>query len=171
MSWTTRRSPRSPVPRRPSRTSTSPRTGFFRSAGPAGRAERGIPALAPGAPQPRGGASTGGAACDLVWATTWEDEANAEVAPRIGLPRLPVVTWPESSAAHEHEDQWFRLHWKTRTLVEWAGRRRDHRRRPRVGVRIPSRPSSPSSRRVFPRTRRRGLHRPRYVATSKVSRP
>ncbi|MFE5096592.1 HAD domain-containing protein [Streptomyces sp. NPDC056638] len=58
--------------------------------------------------------------CELIWATTWEDEANAEVAPRIGLPRLPVVNWPESSAEHEHEDQWFGLHWKTRTLVKWA---------------------------------------------------
>ncbi|MDX3215687.1 hypothetical protein PV318_09170 [Streptomyces sp. ME02-6991-2B] len=58
--------------------------------------------------------------CQLVWATTWEDEANAEVAPRIGLPRLPVVNWPASSAEHEHEDRWFGLHWKTRTLVEWA---------------------------------------------------
>lgn len=30
---------------------------------------------------------------ELVWATTWEDEANMYVSPRIGLPRLPVVTW------------------------------------------------------------------------------
>ncbi|AQZ63162.1 hypothetical protein BKM31_18355 [[Actinomadura] parvosata subsp. kistnae] len=61
--------------------------------------------------------------CDLVWATTWEEEANAVIAPRIGLPRLPVVTWPEPSGEHEREDQWFRLCWKTRTLVTWgAGR-------------------------------------------------
>lgn len=52
--------------------------------------------------------------CDLVWATTWEDEANAEIAPRLGLPQLPVVYWPDPSAAQEHEDQWFGLHWKTR---------------------------------------------------------
>ncbi|MEU1729474.1 HAD domain-containing protein [Nonomuraea sp. NPDC005692] len=61
--------------------------------------------------------------CDLVWATTWEEEANVEIAPRIGLPRLPVVTWPEPSDAHEREDQWFRLCWKTRTLVTWAAGR------------------------------------------------
>jgi hypothetical protein len=61
--------------------------------------------------------------CELVWATTWEDEANTEVASRIGLPPLPVVHWPEPSAEHEHEDQWFGLHWKTRTVVEWAGGR------------------------------------------------
>jgi hypothetical protein len=58
--------------------------------------------------------------CKLVWASAWEDEANAEVAPRIGLPGLPVVTWPEPSAEGEREDQWFGLHWKTRALVEWA---------------------------------------------------
>jgi hypothetical protein len=33
--------------------------------------------------------------CDLVWATTWMADANNEVAPRIGLPELPVVGWPE----------------------------------------------------------------------------
>ncbi|MGJ6969420.1 HAD domain-containing protein [Streptosporangium sp. G11] len=61
--------------------------------------------------------------CELVWATTWEDEANAEIAPRIGLPRLPVVSWPEPTRQHEREDQWFGLCWKTRTLVNWAGGR------------------------------------------------
>ncbi|MEU1982749.1 HAD domain-containing protein [Nocardia sp. NPDC019395] len=61
--------------------------------------------------------------CQLVWATTWEDEANAEIAPRLGLPQLPVVRWPEPSAEHEHEDQWFGLCWKTRTLVDWAAGR------------------------------------------------
>ncbi|MFI1769479.1 hypothetical protein ACH41H_46775 [Streptomyces sp. NPDC020800] len=48
--------------------------------------------------------------CDLAWATTWEEEANIELAQRLGLPQLPVVNWPESSAAHEREDQWFGLH-------------------------------------------------------------
>ncbi|NKZ04383.1 HAD domain-containing protein [Actinomadura latina] len=61
--------------------------------------------------------------CDLVWATTWEDEANALIAPRIGLPRLPVVTWPEPSDEHEREDHWFGLCWKTRTVVAWANQR------------------------------------------------
>ncbi|MFJ9085857.1 HAD domain-containing protein [Streptomyces sp. NPDC102384] len=61
--------------------------------------------------------------CDLVWATTWEEKANTEIAPRIGLPRLPVVNWPDPSAAHEREDKWFGLHWKTRTLVVWAAGR------------------------------------------------
>ncbi|MEU7940127.1 HAD domain-containing protein [Microbispora bryophytorum] len=61
--------------------------------------------------------------CELVWATTWEEEANAEIAPRIGLPRLPVVSWPEPTGHHTREDQWFGLCWKTRTLVSWAGGR------------------------------------------------
>jgi hypothetical protein len=58
--------------------------------------------------------------CTLAWATTWLEDANAEVAPRLGLPILPVVTWPGPTPADEHEDQWFGLCWKTRTLVDWA---------------------------------------------------
>ncbi|MEU7766697.1 HAD domain-containing protein [Nocardia sp. NPDC049190] len=61
--------------------------------------------------------------CQLVWATAWEHEANTEMAPRIGLPRLPVVAWPDSSDEHQREDQWLGLHWKTRTLVDWAAGR------------------------------------------------
>ncbi|MEU1525365.1 HAD domain-containing protein [Nocardia rhamnosiphila] len=61
--------------------------------------------------------------CRLAWATTWEDDANAEIAPRLGLPRLPVVRWPEPSAEHEREDRWFGLCWKTRTVVDWAAGR------------------------------------------------
>ncbi|TCP53498.1 hypothetical protein EV191_10465 [Tamaricihabitans halophyticus] len=62
--------------------------------------------------------------CDLIWATTWEQEANVELAPRLGLPSLPVVHWPEPTAEREREDQWFGLHWKTRPLAEWAAGRR-----------------------------------------------
>ncbi|MFI6165412.1 HAD domain-containing protein [Nocardia sp. NPDC051052] len=61
--------------------------------------------------------------CELVWATTWEADANAEISPRIGLPQLPVVAWPDPSGEHQREDQWFGLHWKTRTLVNWAAGR------------------------------------------------
>lgn len=61
--------------------------------------------------------------CTLVWATTWLEDANTEIAPRLGLPDLPVVTWPEPTGAHEREDQWFGLCWKTRTLVVWAAGR------------------------------------------------
>ena len=35
--------------------------------------------------------------CELVWATTWMSDANEDVAPRIGLPELPVVGWPDDA--------------------------------------------------------------------------
>jgi hypothetical protein len=57
--------------------------------------------------------------CELVWATTWMADANEEVAPRIGLPELPVVDWPEG----DEEQPIRRLHWKTTTLVAWAAGR------------------------------------------------
>ncbi|WP_345567412.1 HAD domain-containing protein [Nonomuraea rosea] len=60
--------------------------------------------------------------CDLVWATTWMDDANDCVAPRLGLPRLPVVRWPEPSDV-DALDAWNGLHGKTRTLVGWAAGR------------------------------------------------
>jgi hypothetical protein len=62
-------------------------------------------------------------ACELVWATTWADDANQHIAPRLGLPRLAVMTWPEASAAEEEQDERLGLHWKTRTLVRWAAGR------------------------------------------------
>lgn len=57
--------------------------------------------------------------CDLVWATTWMDDANESIAPRLGLPRLPVVEWPEAPT----DDGPRGLHWKTRQLVGWASNR------------------------------------------------
>jgi hypothetical protein len=64
-----------------------------------------------------------GLPCTLVWATTWLQDANTEIAPRLGLPSLPVVTWPEPDRATEREDQWLGLCWKTRTVVAWAAGR------------------------------------------------
>lgn len=55
--------------------------------------------------------------CDLVWATTWMDDANEQIAPWLGLPKLPVVRWPEDDGGPTS------LHWKTRTLLAWAGER------------------------------------------------
>ncbi|MFJ9347099.1 HAD domain-containing protein [Streptomyces sp. NPDC101237] len=55
--------------------------------------------------------------CELVWATTWMDDANDCVAPWLGLPPLPVVDWPDE------DEPPALLHWKTRALVEWAGQR------------------------------------------------
>jgi hypothetical protein len=49
--------------------------------------------------------------CDLVWARTWMADANEVLAPRLGLPQLPFVDWPDD------DDDSGRLHWKTRRLV------------------------------------------------------
>ncbi|MFI9823750.1 HAD domain-containing protein [Streptomyces sp. NPDC052013] len=56
--------------------------------------------------------------CDLVWATTWSDEANTTIAPLLGLPPLPVIDFPEATAPVPRG-----VHWKTRPLSEWAGHR------------------------------------------------
>jgi hypothetical protein len=56
--------------------------------------------------------------CDLVWATTWTTDANDHISPRLGLPDLPVVTWPDPT-----DDDPVGLHWKTPTLVHWAAAR------------------------------------------------
>ncbi|MFE7530225.1 hypothetical protein ACFU7Y_31585 [Kitasatospora sp. NPDC057542] len=52
---------------------------------------------------------------DLVWATTWMEEANTFIGPRIGLPELPYIRW--SDLFGEDPDG---LHWKTRDVVAWA---------------------------------------------------
>ncbi len=57
--------------------------------------------------------------CDLVWATAWEHEANEVVAPRLGLPELPVVVFPPD----DENDVRAGLHYKTRALVGWAAGR------------------------------------------------
>ncbi|MFF7545418.1 HAD domain-containing protein [Streptomyces canus] len=53
--------------------------------------------------------------CELVWATTWGDDANTALAPWLGLPRLPLVEWPDPD-----DDEAAGPHWKTRPLVSWA---------------------------------------------------
>ncbi|MFF4434219.1 hypothetical protein ACFYZ4_34335 [Streptomyces sp. NPDC001513] len=57
--------------------------------------------------------------CALVWATTWGAEANECVAPRLGLPELPLVAWPEPSDADGRGG----VHWKTPALVAHAAGR------------------------------------------------
>ncbi len=57
--------------------------------------------------------------CVLVWATTWMEEANEYVAPRLGLPDLPVVRWPEPADT----DGRGAIHWKTPALLDHAAGR------------------------------------------------
>jgi hypothetical protein len=54
---------------------------------------------------------------DLVWATTWVDEANEIIAPRLGLPSLPLVEWTDEEPAEDG------LYWKTGNVVTWAAGR------------------------------------------------
>ncbi|MDI3407403.1 HAD domain-containing protein [Streptomyces cavernicola] len=55
--------------------------------------------------------------CELVWATTWGEDANDVLAPWLGLPELPVLPWPEEAYGEQG------VHWKTRPIVEWAAGR------------------------------------------------
>ncbi|WP_431729857.1 HAD domain-containing protein [Verrucosispora sp. TAA-831] len=52
---------------------------------------------------------------DPVWASTWMAEANEVVAPRLGLPALPVVDWIDGD-----EEPPRGVHWKTASLARWA---------------------------------------------------
>lgn len=54
-------------------------------------------------------------AFELHWATSWEDSANEAVAPLLGLPRLPYVTFPDPSSAN--------LTWKLPTISQYVGDR------------------------------------------------
>ncbi|WP_433665645.1 HAD domain-containing protein [Nocardia sp. CA-136227] len=67
---------------------------------------------------PELGPSLAGLPCELIWATTWMDDANRYLAPILGLPTLPVMQWPDTD--DERIDAWFGLHWKTRGLVARA---------------------------------------------------
>ncbi|MFG2098575.1 HAD domain-containing protein [Streptomyces sp. NPDC048612] len=85
-----------------------------------GRAVDANPLL--GRVDPGHGARLAALPCEVVWATTWMDDANECIAPLIGLPRLAVVVWPEPGEA-DVQDERDGLHWKTRALVEWAAGR------------------------------------------------
>lgn len=49
---------------------------------------------------------------DLAWCTDWQDEANEVMAPRHGLPNLPVVR--RTSGYHE-------VHWKLNWIEAFVG--------------------------------------------------
>lgn len=53
----------------------------------------------------------------LVWATTWEHDANTMIGPVVGLPELPVVELPHWSGTEDG------LCFKTAALVEYAAGR------------------------------------------------
>ncbi|WP_327366341.1 hypothetical protein [Streptomyces sp. NBC_01217] len=55
---------------------------------------------------------------ELVWATTWKDEANVWIGPHLGLPPLPYIDWP---AMHGGAPQG--TYWKTQYVVEYAAGR------------------------------------------------
>jgi len=55
---------------------------------------------------------------ELVWGTTWEDEANEWIAPHLGLPELPVVHFENKLGRRVHG-----VHWKTPDLVKYAAGR------------------------------------------------
>ncbi|KOG42656.1 HAD domain-containing protein [Streptomyces resistomycificus] len=76
--------------------------------------------------------------CELLWATTWMEDANLCLSPWLGLPRLPVVDWPEEEDRPEEEagvgprrDRYAgpnagspaAPHWKTRHLLDRAAGR------------------------------------------------
>ncbi|GAA2789189.1 HAD domain-containing protein [Streptomyces showdoensis] len=63
--------------------------------------------------------------CELVWATTWGGDANDCLAPRLGLPPLPVVDFPDEGEVGRQAgvDVVAGLHWKTRALSVWAAGR------------------------------------------------
>ncbi|MFF2624524.1 HAD domain-containing protein [Kitasatospora griseola] len=54
--------------------------------------------------------------CRLIWATTWFDDANACLAPLLGLPPLPVLPDPPFDASDPAPG----VHWKPPALVAHA---------------------------------------------------
>lgn len=51
---------------------------------------------------------------DLVWATSWEDDANRLISPLLGLPRLPFIEFTEGRAIGT---------WKLPCVVRFVGNR------------------------------------------------
>lgn len=55
---------------------------------------------------------------ELVWATTWEAEADRLIGPILGLPSLEVISFGEFGVRHSAG-----RHGKLPAVIEWAGRR------------------------------------------------
>ena len=56
---------------------------------------------------------------ELVWATTWEHDANTFIGPRIGLPELPVVEFTKLLQQFPEPPE-PGLHWKTAVITAYA---------------------------------------------------
>jgi hypothetical protein len=53
---------------------------------------------------------------ELIWATGWEERANDALAPMLGLPDLPALTFDGAA-------RFGSAHWKLGPLAEYAGER------------------------------------------------
>ncbi|MFN2636829.1 MAG: HAD domain-containing protein [Gemmatimonadaceae bacterium] len=54
---------------------------------------------------------------ELVWATTWEHDANKEIGPKIGLPELPVI---EVERDNQHLHLGDAIRHKTPHVADWV---------------------------------------------------
>lgn len=54
---------------------------------------------------------------ELVWATTWEHDANTEIGPKIGLPELPVI---DVDRDHQHLHLRDLVRHKTPHVADWV---------------------------------------------------
>lgn len=56
----------------------------------------------------------------MIWATTWNHAANEYIAPRIGLPQLPVLEFPSDGYERDWvRNQRHRGSWKTMHIARW----------------------------------------------------
>lgn len=69
--------------------------------------------------RPSHGAELLATGAELIWATTWEFEADEWVGCHIGLPKLPVIDWID-------RDHWNpeKLYWKTKRVAQWMNENR-----------------------------------------------
>lgn len=71
-------------------------------------------------------ALAGSCDAEIVWATTWNHDANTFIAPNVGLPSdLPMLELPDINST----DPWIGrpTTWKLPTVAGWAAQHPDHR--------------------------------------------
>jgi hypothetical protein len=54
----------------------------------------------------------------LVWATTWQHDANRLIGSRLGLPTFPVIEWGRPTFTVSHPNGYL---WKRDPVAEWIG--------------------------------------------------